>query len=105
MPRFLASRLKNEGLATATEMLAAAAASISMRKAAINQTLTVGRLLSHRESSQLSPGCLGSLALLRHARDVLVRFKCLVMSTLFKGLRSGFVEDHLVADVVITLLI
>src|SRR5215831_19207931 len=48
---------------------------------------------------------LGSLALLRHTCHVTVRVKCHIMSALFECLRAAFVEDHLVADVVIALLI
>src|SRR5215470_14554164 len=48
---------------------------------------------------------LGSLALLRHACHVTVRVKCYIMSALFECLRAAFVEDHLVADVIIALLI
>src|SRR5215469_17952471 len=48
---------------------------------------------------------LGSLAELRHACHVTVRVKCLVMGARFECLRAAFVEDHLLADVVIALRI
>src|SRR5215831_848668 len=48
---------------------------------------------------------LGSLALLHHACHVTVRVKCYIMSALFECLRAAFVEDHLVADVIIALII
>src|SRR5262249_37114254 len=48
---------------------------------------------------------LGSLALLRHACHVAIRFKCDIMSARFECLCPAFVEDHLFADVVIALLI
>src|SRR6516165_3136458 len=48
---------------------------------------------------------LGSLALPCHACHVTVRFKGLHMRALFECLRAAFAEDHLVADVVITLRI
>src|SRR6516162_209541 len=58
-----------------------------------------------RASTSRLPFLLWSLTLLRHACHVTVRFKCDVMSALFECLGAAFVENHLVADVVIALLI
>src|SRR5580704_19554957 len=48
---------------------------------------------------------LRSLALLGHACHVTVRIEFHPFGALFEGLHAVFVEDHLVADIVIALLV
>src|SRR5260370_15020550 len=84
----------------------AAAVEGSIGSAPINVTLADSKaaVVSSGEGSSL-PDCLWSLALLRHACHVTVRFKRDVMRALFQGRHAAFVEDHLFADVVIALRI